>query len=802
MFSLFKKDLINLFGSAVSLVVLGLFSVVLSLFLWVFAGEYNLIDGGLAVTDSMFRLASLLLLVLIPVLTMRSFAEERRQGTWDVLRLRPMGSFGLFWSKFGAVFVAILAALLLTVIHPLLLSHFSVAGGSVDGGVVVASYLGLLLWVAACVSIGLFASAVSGNQVVAFVLALSLNLFFNFGFELLSAIPGFSFFQSLSDTLSLTARYKSMQRGVVDSRDLFYFLSLIFAFSLATAVSLSSRLPKKKFFLTILGWALLLFISVNWFVRFDFTAEKRYTLSDYTKSVLAKLPQSVKVNIYLDGDLNAGFTRLRNGVGELIDECNIYAAAPIYYQYFNPSASNSEAQREKAYRYLMSKGLKPISVNEADREGKITQKLVFPWAEMIAGNDTLRLSLLKNLPGKSGQENLNASIESLELHYTEVLQRLVQKNPTSIAFLEGHNELPEPYVADAMDKLAQTYRIDRGVVGNDPSILAPYKVLIIAAPQTKFSESDKFVLDQYLMQGGRILWLVDGALLPLQELAEKGNTTAIPMDLNLNDLFFGYGLRVNGNLLQDAQCISIPLTNPDNKSDVYPAPWIYAPILSPNNEHIIGKNCSFVKSEFVSSIDLVGENSAIQKTVLLKTSPRSHVVNLPQTISYQMIFDKVPQNYFGSGSTAVAVLLEGKFPSLYKNRFFPDGIAATQPLQESKPTRMIVAASSSLIRNEIRKTKSGEAMPVPLGYEPFMDIQYGNPDFVVNAVQYLAGDEAKVALHSRQFVLRLLDKTRITEQLTMIQSLVTLFPLILLSLLVFGVFWWRKLRFSSNKSTQ
>ncbi|MDD2798661.1 MAG: gliding motility-associated ABC transporter substrate-binding protein GldG [Bacteroidales bacterium] len=792
MFSLFKKDLINLFGSTVSLIVLGLFSIVLSLFLWVFPGEYNLIDGGLAITDSMFRLSSMLFLVLIPVLTMRSFADERRQGTWDLLRLRPIGGDGLFWAKFGAVTVVLSVALLLTLVHPVLLSHYSVEATSIDGGVVATSYLGLLLWVSACVAIGLFASALSGNQVVAFVLALLLNTFFNFGFELLSVVPGLSFFQSLSDTFSLTARYKSMQRGVIDSRDLFYFASLIFAFSTATSVIVSSRFQKKKLAIKGIVWVLLLFVSVNWFVRFDFTAEKRYTLSNYTKSVLGQLPQAIKVNIYLDGDLNAGFSRLRNGIGELIDECNVYAASPIYYQYINPSAANSAAQREKAYGYLVSKGMKPISVNEADREGKMTQKLVFPWAELIAGNDTLRFSLLKNLPGKSGQENLNASLESLELQYAEILQRLVQKNPTPIAFLEGHHELPEPYVADAMNKLAQTYRIDRGMVGNDPAILAPYKVLIIAAPQTKFSETDKFVLDQYVMHGGRILWLVDGAQLPLQELSEKGSTTAVALDLNLNDLFFNYGLRINTDLLQDAQCISIPLTNPDNQADVYPAPWIYAPVLAPNAQHLITHNCSPVKSEFASSIDLVGENADIRKTVLLKTSAQSRVINLPQTVSYQMVFDKIPANYFDRSNLSVAVLLEGKFSSLYKNRFLPNGVAPTQPIQESQSTRMIVASTGSLIRNEIRKTKSGEAKPVPLGYEPYMDVQFGNPDFVVNAVQYLAGDEAKVALRSRQFVLRLLDKTRITDHLTMIQSVVMLLPVLLLSWLVGGVFWWRR----------
>jgi ABC-2 type transport system permease protein len=796
MFSLFKKDLISLFGSTVSLVVLGLFSVALSLFLWIFPGEYNLIDGGLVITDSMFRLSSILFLVLIPVLTMRSFAEERRQGTWDLLRLRPISSSGLFWSKFSAVVVAISVALLLTAIHPYLLSHYSVEGGAIDGGVVLASYLGLLLWVGACVAIGLFASAISSSQVVAFVVALLLNVCFSFGFELLSVVPGLLFFQSLSDTMSLTAHYKSMQRGVIDSRDLVYFLSLIFIFGLLTSVVIEKRFNKRFIGFTIGGLFLLVVFSFNWFVRFDLTAEKRYSLSDCTKSVLAQLKTPIRVTIYLDGNLNAGFSRLRNGVGELIDESNIYASEPIYYQFINPSASTSAAKREQAYSYLVAKGMKPISVNETDRAGKATQNLVFPWVELISGNDTLRLPLLKNLPGKTGQESLNASLESLELEWVNALQRIVNQHPTSIAFLEGHNELLEPYIADALDRLAHNYRIDRGEVGSDPDVLSGYKVLVIAAPQKPFDEASKFVLDQYVMQGGRILWLVDGAQLAMSELAIKGTTTAASLDLNLTDLFFGYGVRVNPDLLQDEQCISIPLANPDHQADVYPAPWLFAPVLTPNPSHLITQRISPVKTEFASTIDLVGENPTIRKTVLLKTSPHTRVLALPQTVSYQSVFEKHGIDYFNQSNLPVAVLMEGKFTSLYKNRFLPVGISTPNPLKESVATRMIVVSSGNVISNAIRKGKNGEPTPVPLGYEPYMDVQFGNPDFVVNAVQYLAGDEAKIELSSRQFVLRLLDKVLVSEQLTFIQLVVILLPIILLSLFVGSVYWWRRRRYA------
>ncbi len=795
MFSLFKKDFFSLIGSTVGAIVIGLYLVVLALFLWVIPGEYNLADGGLAVTETMFLLSSQLLLILIPALTMRVFAEEKRQGTWDMLRVRPISSGRIVSAKFMAVFATVSLGILLSVVHPVLLSIFSSPVGNIDWGVVIGSYGGLLLLAAACTAVGIFASSVSANQVVAFVIALLINGFLYYGFELLSGISGLSFFQSWSDVLSLTARYKSLQRGVIDTRDLFYFLSLFFLFIRATAFYLDKYKATKSLFVQVGVWAVLLVISGNFFMRFDLTAEKRYSLSGYTKSLLAGMSAPVQVNIYLDGELNAGFTRLKNGVGELIDECNNYSGAGIYYQYLNPSAPANEAQREKIYSKLISKGMKPVSVNEAEREGKVTQKLVFPWAEIISGKDTMRISLLKTLPGKTGHENLNASLESLELNFTDALQWLIRKDPPRIAFLEGHGELPDVYITDALNKLAGSYRIDRGVVGSDPQILYSYKVLVIAAPQKHFSEADKYVLDQYVMHGGRIFWLVDGTYVPQQILAEKGETTAAALDLNLNDYFFNYGVRINPNLLQDAQCISVPLKAPNGSEEVFPAPWYFSPTLQVNPSHLITQNISMVKADFPSSIDLVGEGSSVRKEVLLATSSHTKVLDVPMTISYQSVYQQLPHGYFDVAGVPVAVLLEGKFTSLFNNRFLPDSVHG-QTVNECQNGKMIVAAAGSIIRNDIRQDRSGQPTPVPLGYVPFMDMQFGNADFIVNAVEYLAGDQGKIALRSRQFALRLLDQAKVNEKLTVIQVTAVAVPVVLLCLMVIGVFIYRKRRYS------
>jgi len=794
MLSLFRKDFFALFSSAIAFVVVGLFITVLALFLWIIPGEYNFVDGGLVVTNPLFNLASVLMLVLVPLVSMRSFADEKRLGTWDMIRVRPISYIHIVLSKYLSVLFFLLFSILLTFIHPLLLSWCGYPSGNLDSGILIASYLGLILLVSSYVAIGVFASVVSPNQIVAFLIALFLNLFFAYGFELLGSISTFAFLQNFTDFFSLTSRFRSFQRGVIDTGDIVCFVLVTALFLVFSAQFIERKIFTKTSLYAFLSFGLIVVCSLFFYLRVDLTEEKRYTISEYTKSMLNNLKSPVVINIYLDGELNIGFSRLRNGVGELIDECRSISDAELSYHYIDPAEAETDSERESHFRQLVARGMEPVSVNEADRTGKLTQKILFPWVEMIAGKDTVRFPMLKKVPGKTSQESLNASLESLEMSLADGLRVLTRQNPIQIAFLEGHGELPDVNVVEALDRLGKIYRIDRGGIGNNPSILAPYKVLVIAGPKNAFSEMEKFVLDQYLMQGGRIFWLVDGAFLPQDELSAKGETTAASLDLNLTDMFFGYGVRINPLLIQDAQCISIPMQSKNGMEEAYPVPWVYAPTLIPSPVNLITKHISLVKADFSSSIDVVGENPAIRKEVLLATSSRTRLIGLPHLVSYKSATTRLPDGYFNQGSVPVAVLLEGTFSSLYRNRFIPDGLTNQAPLTESKHTKMVVASSSAIIRNELRKG-SGGVTSVPLGYVPFMDIQFGNPDFVANVVQYLADDQAKIELGTRQFVLRILDTKLVSDNLTSIQVSVLIVPLFLLAICIVFAYYYRKRRY-------
>ncbi len=547
------------------------------------------------------------------------------------------------------------------------------------------------------------------------------------------------------------------------------------------------------------------FLSEKFFFRWDLTSEKRYSLSDNTKHLLKNLNEEMNVTIYLDGDLNSGFLRLRKATKELLDEFDAYSSKKIQYEFVNPSAGATKEERQKKYEELEKKGMRGIVVYDGNKEGESRQKIVYPWAEITYNNKTKTVNLLKNIPNNSGEENLNISIESLEYEITDVLRIITSTHTPKVAFLEGHNEYPEPLVYDFTQTLSHYYQVDRGTLSGNTNELNDYEAVIIAAPINKFSEKDKFILDQYIMQGGRILWLLDGTRISLDSLSTASQTIGIENDLNLTDQLFKYGFRINADLVQDVQCSMIPV-NVSREGD---APkyelmsWYYSPLLLTIPTHPISKNIAPVKSEFVSSINFVNnDNEKIRKTPLLITSTGTHIQNIPSIVSMDVINIERNGYYFNTQNAIVAAILEGVFPSVFTNRMIPTGITTTSPIiTESKPTKMIVIADGDVIRNDIQGT-GANANILPLGYDRYINQKFGNSEFLLNAVNYLTDDDGWLNLRSREIQLRLLNKPAIIGQRRFWQVTNLLLPLIII-LLYGGVFYFiRKKKYTTNISVK
>ena len=534
-------------------------------------------------------------------------------------------------------------------------------------------------------------------------------------------------------------------------------------------------------FLAIAGLA---FLSVFFFFRIDLTSEKRYSISQPTKTLLKKANAPLKVSIYLEGDLNPGFTRLKNSAKNLLDEMSVYAAEGIDMEFINPSTAATQAEREQKYLELEAEGMTPTAIYERDKEGKSIQKIVFPWVKMTYGNKTVVVNLLKNIRGLQGEENLNISIENLEFEITDGIRRLINSQVSKIAFIEGHGELNEAQTYDISKVLSRYFQIDRGTLATDATILAEYKAIIIAKPTQPFSESDKYIIDQYIMNGGKVLWLMDGVRVSMENLSTTGISPAIALDLNLDDLLFKYGIRIQPVLLQDVQCASVPVNiAPEGAQPQFePTPWFFAPLLLTSSQHPISKNITEVRSEFVSTIEVVGENNNTKASLLLATSDNTHVFSTPATIDLSETHETKDKTYFNMGYMPVSVLVEGEFESNFANRMRPKEITNAFPLlKKSLKTRQIFVADGDIIRNETNGIAS-DSTTLPLGFDRYMNQQFGNRDFIANAVLYLTDDEGWIDLRSRSLKLRLLNKQLVNNERLTIQLVSILTPLLLLAI--------------------
>jgi len=506
--------------------------------------------------------------------------------------------------------------------------------------------------------------------------------------------------------------------------------------------------------------------------RWDLTEDKRYSLNDASKELVASLDAPVDVTIYLDGEMNTGFKRLKRATEELTDELDVYGDTRRH--------SGDSKDLEKY-------GLSPTIVHERAKDGHTAQTAVWPYATVSYKGRTAIVTLLRSTRGQSGEENLNQSIENLEYAFAEAIHSLQQTEPQRIAFLEGHNELPEEAVYDLSRSLARYFQVDRGVLGDDPSVLDPYKVVIIADPQKPFSEKDKYILDQYIQHGGRVLWCLNGVQFSKDALNKDGFTPVLPLDLNISDMMFRYGVRVNPSLLQDVQCLPIPVnvSSDPEQPNYQPLPWYYAPLLLTSQMSPITRNIGQVSCTFASHIDAVGGEDGITKEILLATSTASRFIATPAEVDLADLNPDLAT--FQYSYIPVAVRLEGVFPSAFAHRMAPEGIVETRESvsENSKPSKQIVVASGSVIRNE---WQDGE--PLPVGYDRYSAMTFGNRDFLTNAVLYLADDEGLINLRQKSIALRLINTKRAYDHKPFIQTVSIGAPILLLALtggIVFGV---------------
>lgn len=564
----------------------------------------------------------------------------------------------------------------------------------------------------------------------------------------------------------------------------------------------------KQLLVNVFIIVLLNVVANFYFFRLDLTEEKRHSLNETTKEIVKSLDDIAYVKVYLDGDLPSGFIRLKNSTRSILDEFRNYSPY-IEYEFINTNDFSSIEERNKLYRELSDNGLEPTNLQVQENNGN-SEQIIFPGAIVYYKGRSQSLNLLQNQIGTNPEYVLNNSIEDIEFELTNALFKVMSTTKPTIAFLEGHNELNELETADITHSLGQIkgslseyFTVDRINIkefeldeNNSPSLsnqinrLNKYKALIIAKPTQKFSKVDKFLVDQYIMNGGKTIWFIDGVVMDMDSL--KGNSPfsmAIPNDLNLTDMLFKYGVRVNHDLIMDFQADNIPIIV-GYQGDVPQQqllPWLYHPIFVPKSKHPIVKNLDGIKSSFVSSLDTVTALN-IKKTPLLFSSPYSKLPKAPHRVSLNILEQNPSLEQYNYGKIPVGYLLEGEFESVFANRLAPTD-NEIKPLTKSKGTKMIVFGDGDLIKNHVNSS----SLSYPLGYNHYSNTQYlGNKSMIVNALNYILGNDNIINIRSKEINLRLLNKKEVVENKLKWQLINTVLPVFIISVLISLILFRRK----------
>ncbi len=552
---------------------------------------------------------------------------------------------------------------------------------------------------------------------------------------------------------------------------------------------MKTSIKKNSVSLIVLIGGLVLFnvLGSYFYKRFDLTQDKRFTLSEEAKDIVKLVDSPIIVDVFLKGDFPQEFRRLQTETEQLLEEFSAYNSN-IKFEFVNPTESGNEAFQAQINKFELTPA--QVSVNQ---NGKQSTELVYPWALAHYNGKSVKIGLLKNQLGATSEERVNSSLQNLQYAFADGFKKLATEKSKKVAVLKGNGEYDDRYIADFFSSLKDYYYIapfTLDSVNSNPEktlkALQTFDLIVAAQPTEAFSDTEKYVLDQYIMNGGNSLWLLDAT--QMQTGTVTGKTFAFGKELGLNDFFFKYGIRINPNLVKDVYSAPIVLASGNERESQYSRyPWFFSPLSSSANNHPIVSNIEAVKFDYASAIDTLP--NAINKTILLSTSPISKIVGLPFPIDFdteipknlQVVNEGPNPNEYNAGEIPLAVLLEGKFTSVYKNRVKP--IKLTGELKnrdDGSASKMVVISDGDIIKNQLQGNR-----PLELGFDKMTNQFYGNKEFLLNTVNYLLDDSGLINIRTRQIAVPFLDIQKTVEQRSKWQTLNLLLPLVLLA--IFGI---------------
>lgn len=544
----------------------------------------------------------------------------------------------------------------------------------------------------------------------------------------------------------------------------------------------------------ILGLILINILASKLHSRFDLTQDNRYTLSPAAKNIIEKIESPVVIDVFLKGTFPPEFRRLQSETMQFLEEMAAYNSN-IKFNFIDPLAEGDDANAVAQEFYEL--GMTPARINVMEN-GKASESIIFPWAIANFNNKTVKIPLLKNKLGNTDEERVNNSVQQLEYSFADALGQLVQLKTKKIAIMRGNGELGDAYLADFIKTIRQYYFVAAFTldsIANYPEKtledLKEFDLIIEAKPTQAYTEKEKLVLDQYLMNGGKSLWLVEQTAMENDSLFNPtGSAFALPRDLNLNDFFFSYGIRINPTLINDIYSAPIVLASGSgNDTRFSPYPWFYSPLTTSPNSHPIINNIEAVKFEWANPIDTL--KNGVKKTILLSSSPQSKIEGTPKEISLNLLDSRPDLSSYTAGELPMAVLLEGSFRSVYKNRVKP--FVLNNFVDNGIATKMIVISDGDVIKNQLQR---GE--PLELGFDRFTGNTYGNKELLLNAVNYLLDDSGLIDIRSKEISIAFLNSEKTAQEREKWQIINLFLPLLLLGLGAFIFTFFRKRRYLKN----
>ena len=809
MWAVCKKELRQFFSSLTGYIAIIVFLLLNGLLLFVFP-DTDILTFGYATLDKFFELAPWILLLLIPAITMRSFSDEFRMGTFEILQTLPLSRGRLVVGKYLASLIVVLIALLPTLVYFLCIQRLSGQGG-IDTGATMGSYIGLAFLAAVFTAIGIWCSSFTPNAVVAFIVAAFACFILYSGFGAISGLPVFAAGADYYiGMLGIDFHYRSISRGVIDTRDLLYFFSIIVLFFFLTNRHLAGRSQGPAAAASRepagqggarwrgRGWVALLVLvlaGINGLAAFvhyrlDLTAEKRYTLSAPTKALLAKLDGDIQIDFFLEGNLKAGMRKLAKSSREMLQDFNEYCDGRIRVHAFDPLANLDDSAQRTFLDSLSRMGLQPkTQVAQAGKGEEQSERIVIPAAILRYKNKIYPVDLLKGVQlaadGQPQEQYYTNAETLLEYKFGSAIDNIVREERPVVGYVMGNGEPLDYHVYDLIQGLRSKYRF--GIVVLDSLTLIPskYNAIVIVKPTLKFNDREKLALDQYLLHGGQIIWAIDNLYAERDSLRLDQQTIAYDRGLNLEDLLFTYGVRVNQDLVEDIQCakLSMVVGMQGGKPQIEALDWPYFPLLNGSLTHPISKNLDPVFAQFANSIDSV-KADGIRKTVLLQTSANARRVATPALITFDVLKYKNDPQIFNQPNIPVAMLLEGKFHSLFANRLpgvLADSLARVyqQPFvsEATVPGRVIVCADGDIFMNDV--TQQG---PLSLGFSRDNDYTFANQDFIDNCFDYLVNPSGILETRAKDYTLRLLDPAKVEKDRSLWQFINIGLPLLLVVL--------------------